>query len=94
MAASHNTEAGEFIGTCVELPRRELEKYDASERTIGYRRFASLVGPALMAQLNAGRVPKLSQESCVTYGRGKWRGRDCVCMHDSSIHHLWYLNAS
>jgi len=94
MALRRKTEAGEFIGTCVNLPRRQLEEYDASERSIGYRRFASLAGPALVAQLNAGRVPRLSQDFCVTYGRDKWRGKDCICMHDSAIHHLWYLDAN
>lgn len=77
----------------MELRRRDLEAYDASERSIGYTTFSRLVGADLLRELNElfGRHPKFKDDYAVTYGRGLWRGKPCVCVHHSSIHHLWYI---
>jgi hypothetical protein len=82
----------EFIGTCVRLEANDLYAYDDSERRITYRTFARHLGRDAIRELNErfGGRP-LSQDHCVSFGRGKWKGRPCVCLHHSRIHHLWYL---
>lgn len=85
------TQAGGFIGTCIDLSRRDLEEYDDSERDIGYRRFAQLAGPDLIRELNEGRTPRMSKDRCLQFGRGEWKGKPCICLYDSCIHNLWYL---
>ena len=81
----------EFIGTCVNLRARDLYEYDDTERTIGYKTFLKHVGREIVDELDADFGVPLRKDWAVSFGRGKWKGKPAVCLHHSSIHHLWYL---
>ena len=80
-----------FIGTCVGLRAEDLYDYDDSERSITYRTFRKHVGMDIIRDLNEQFGFPLCRDWHVSYGKGKWKGKPCVCMHHSRIHHLWYL---
>jgi len=81
----------EFIGTCVHLPARLLEDYDVSEKRITYRTFRKLAGKELVDKLSRDNGVPLSKDWSLSFGRGVWKGKPCICMHHSCIHNLWYL---
>lgn len=87
------TRAIRWIGTCVGLPLRDLEAYDESEREIKVATFRRLVGPENWREIRDSfpHPPFIGQDWAVQFGRGKWKGKPCVCVHHSSIHHLWEL---
>ena len=82
----------EFIGICVSLQAEDLHAYDDSERRIKYRTFLRHVGRKVVADLDRLFGVPLRRDWHVSFGRGKWKGRPCVCLHHSRIHHLWYLS--
>ena len=81
----------EWIGTCVNLRREDLEAYDATERSVGYRTFLRHVGGAVVKVMDAVLGVPLREDYAVSFGVGKWKGRRAVCLHHSAIHHLWYI---
>lgn len=78
-----------FIGTCVGLPARELEKFDDSARDITYRTFCKYVGKEIIDELNQCFSVPLHKDWAVSFQIGKYKGKKAVCLHHSSIHHLW-----
>jgi len=83
--------ASEFIGTCVGLKAEDIHAYDDTEKEIGYRTFRKHVGKAVVAELNAAFDVPLHKDWHVRFGKGTWKGRACMCLHHSGIHHLWHL---
>jgi hypothetical protein len=81
----------EFIGTCIGLEAKDLWDYDDSERKIKYLTFRKHVGREVVDELDARFGVPLRRDWHVSFERGKWKGRPCVCLHHSAIHHLWYL---
>lgn len=75
---------------------KDLHDYDDTERSITYRTFVKHVGVETIRELNSalgysGSKLSLKNDWAVSYGKGKWRGRPAVCMHHSSIHHIWTI---
>jgi hypothetical protein len=83
-----------FVGTCIGLRAKDLHAYDDTERAITYRTFRSHVGREVTTEINtwAGWPgTHFSNDGCIRYGKGKWKGKPAVCMHHSGIHHLWLV---
>ena len=80
-----------FVGTCVTLPARELDKFDESSRDITYRTFAKHVGRAEIQELNKSFGVPISRDWHVKFAKGKWRGKPAVCLFHSSIHHIYTI---
>lgn len=82
----------EFIGRCDHLRCQDLEEYDDTERTITNRTFRKLVGREMYLELEQmtgyDRHLRLANDWHVSYGRGKWKGNPCACLHWSSYHHI------
>jgi hypothetical protein len=82
-----------YVGDCTHLPGREVDRFDDSSRTIKVSTFKRKLGVEAWKELSRSlgytRKCKLEEDPCVTYSRGRWRGRSAYCMHHSCIHHIW-----
>lgn len=81
----------EFVGTCVHLSADDLHAYDDSEREITYHTFVKHLGRELIQEINRWSGVPVGRDKHVSFGKGKWRGKPCVCLHHSAIHHIWTL---
>lgn len=81
--------ASVFVGTCVELPARDLERFDDTEREITYGTFRRWVGAETVRELDLTNGVPLRRDWGVSFGKGKWKGRTAVCAHLSAVHHIW-----
>lgn len=81
----------EWVGTCVELGCKDLEEFDDSSRDITYRTFLRHIGGVEMAGLNRSFGVPIREDWCVSFYKGKWKGKPAVCLMHSSIHHIWIV---
>ena len=81
----------EFVGTCITLRCADLNAFDDSARDICYRTFRKHVGALVVRGINEWSGVPLSRDWHVTYSKGRWRGAPAVCMHHSSIHHIYKI---
>ena len=82
-----------FIGTCVGLRANDLDDFDNSARGITYQTFRKHVGMEVVKELNEAFSVPIHTDWAVRFEKGKWKGKPAVCMHHSSIHHLWAINS-
>jgi hypothetical protein len=80
-----------FIGTCVGLEFEDLQEFDDSSRSIGYRTFLKHMGGAAVRELDQRFGLPLRTDWHVSFARGKWKGEPAICLFHSRIHHLWKL---
>jgi hypothetical protein len=86
-----------FVGTCVQLSAADLDDFDDSVRQITNRTFRKHLGPDLYREFEAclgyGREIGLwlSRDYCVSYHKGRWKGKPAICCMWSSIHHIWLI---
>jgi hypothetical protein len=81
----------QFVGTCVSLSGRSIDEFDDSAREITYKTFLKHLGWENVKQLNEDFGVPLSEDWAVSFEKGKWKGKKAVCLHHSSIHHIWTI---
>lgn len=88
----------EFVGRCDALKADDLYDYENSERMISYQTFVRKVGIKQLKILfghiyNFGKSKKnglkLKDDFHVTYSKGKWKGKNAVCVYQSAWHHIF-----
>ena len=80
-----------FVGTCVELSGRSIERFDDSAREITYKTFLKNVGWDTVKELNEIFGVPVGKDWSVRFEKGKWKGKIAYCLHHSSIHHIWTI---
>ena len=103
MAGAAATTAARFVGRCDNLEAEHLDDYDQSERSITARTFQRHLGAEACRDLEIElgyrssngllTTPGLTLASdyAASFGKGRWRGRPCVCCHWSAYHHIWLI---
>jgi len=93
-----------YVGRCDQLNANDLYDYDDSERSITARTFRRHLGAeayrgveiALGYRSQDGLLVNpgltLASDFAVSFGKGRWRGRPCVCCHWSAYHHIWLIS--
>jgi len=79
----------QFHGTCIGLRPDDLEAFDDSARQINWRTFKSHVGAEQFREIEQANGVPLSKDWSVSFFKGRWRGREAVCMMQSAIHHIY-----
>jgi len=97
------TLSARYIGRCDQLKAQDLHDYDDSERSITARTFRRHIGADAYQDLEIqlgyrdlnGRIKckglTLASDWAVSFGKGRWRDRPCVCCHWSAFHHIWLI---
>jgi hypothetical protein len=92
-----------YVGRCDQLRAEHLSDYDDSERVITAATFKRHLGVEAYRDLEiklgyrspSGRIEcpdlKLASDYAVSFGKGRWRGKPCVCCHWSAYHHIWLI---
>lgn len=80
-----------FIGTCIGLPAAKLEEFDDNCREIKYTTFKRWLGTEEINELNSHVSVPLSKDWSVRFYRGKYDGKNAICLMHSGIHHLWEI---
>lgn len=78
-----------LVATCVGISAERVDAYDETSRDIGWRTFRNHIGGEQFKELSKSNGVPLSKDWAVSFSIGKFDGRECVCMHHSSIHHFF-----
>jgi hypothetical protein len=78
-----------FVGTCVELQQKDLEKFDDTSREVTYKTFLKHVGYEIVKELDTHYGVPLRNDPCVKFATGSWKNRKATCLFHSGIHHIW-----
>ena len=91
----------ELIGTCVDLPACDIERYDRHSREITPDHFRTYLKADEFKELSVqfgypssrkhGMI--LIDDPCVTYSIGVYAGKEVFCVHHSAIHYIYNRSA-
>jgi len=80
-----------FVGDCIGLSARFIDKFDDNSIEISYKTFLKNVGYDIIKEINFAVGVPIKNDWCVRFYKAIINKKVYYCMKHSGIHHIWQV---